>query len=99
MADKNWLDFRKKVILITGGGGAIGYQLARAFAECGADLVLVDTDKVKLSTAQTAVEALGRQTLVDVLDVRDGAAVEAFVARAWNRFRAIDVLINTADQC
>ena len=96
MADKNWLDFRGQVVLITGGGGAIGNQLALAFAECGADLVLVDADKAKLATTQAAVEALGRQTLVGMLDVRDGAAVEAFVGRAWNHFGAIDVLVNTA---
>ena len=96
MADKNWLDFRGQVVLITGGGGAIGNQLALAFGERGADLVLVDVDKAKLAATQAAAEALGRQTLVGVLDVRDGAAVEAFVARAWDHFGAIDVLVNTA---
>ena len=96
MADKNWLDFRGQVVLITGGGGAIGNQLALAFGERGADLVLVDADKAKLATTQAAVEALGRQTLTGMLDVRDSAAVEAFVARAWGHFGAIDVLVNTA---
>jgi 2-deoxy-D-gluconate 3-dehydrogenase len=96
MVDKNWLDFKGQVVLITGGGGAIGTLLAMAFAEAGADLVLVDTDKAKLATTQAAVEALGRKTLVGTLDVRDGAAVEAFVARAWGHFGAIDVLVNTA---
>jgi NAD(P)-dependent dehydrogenase (short-subunit alcohol dehydrogenase family) len=96
MADKNGFDFRGQVVLITGGGGAIGNRLALAFAECGAHLVIVDADKEKLATTQAAVEALGRQTLVGMLDVRDGAAVEAFVAQAWNHFGAIDVLVNTA---
>jgi NAD(P)-dependent dehydrogenase (short-subunit alcohol dehydrogenase family) len=96
MVDKNWLDFKGQVVLITGGGGAIGNQLAIAFAERGADLVLADTDKAKLETTQAAVEALRRKTLVGILDVRDGAAVEAFVARAWGHFGAIDVLVNTA---
>ena len=96
MADKNWLDFRGQVTLITGGGGAIGNQLALAFAERGADLVLVDTDKAKLATTQAAVKALGRKTLTGMLDVRDGAAVDAFVARAWDHFGGIDVLVNAA---
>ena len=96
MTDKNWLDFKGQVVLITGGAGAIGSQLALAFAGRGADVVLVDTDKAKLAATQAAIEALGRQALAGTLDVRDGAAVEAFVARAWNRFGAIDVLVNTA---
>ena len=96
MADKNWMDFKGQVVLITGGGGAIGNQLALAFAERGADLALVDTDEAKLATTQAAVKALGRKTLTGKLDVRDGAAVEAFVARAWDHFGGIDVLVNTA---
>ena len=96
MADMNWLDFKGQVALITGGGGAIGNKLALAFAEHGADLVLVDVDEAKLARTQTAVNALGRQTLVGMLDVRDGAAVEAFVAQSWDHFGAIDVLVNTA---
>jgi NAD(P)-dependent dehydrogenase (short-subunit alcohol dehydrogenase family) len=87
MAYKNWMDFKGQVVLITGGGGAIGHQLALAFAELGADLVLVDTDEAKLATTQAAVKALGRKTLTGMLDVRDGTAVEAFVARAWTLWR------------
>jgi NAD(P)-dependent dehydrogenase (short-subunit alcohol dehydrogenase family) len=96
MADTNWLNFKGQIVLITGGGGAIGNKLALAFAGLGADLVLADVDEAKLATTQGAVRALGRQALVGTLDVRDGAAVEAFVARAWNHFGAIDVLVNTA---
>lgn len=52
MADKNWFDFRGQVVLITGGGGAIGNRLALAFGERGADLVLADVDKAKLATTR-----------------------------------------------
>ncbi len=96
MIETNWLDFKGQVALITGGGGAIGSKLALAFAERGADLVLADADEAKLATTEAAVKALGRQALVGTLDVRDGPAVEAFVARAWDRLGAIDVLVNTA---
>ena len=96
MADQDWFDFSGQVVLITGGGGAIGKSLALTFAEHGADLALMDVDEAKLATTQAAVAALGRRTLAGSVDVRDGAAVEAFVARAWNHFGAIDVLVNTA---
>lgn len=96
MADANRIDFKGQVVLITGGGGAIGNKLALAFGERGADLVLADIDPAKLGATEGAVKALGRRALAGTLDVRDGGAVEAFVARAWERFGAIDVLVNTA---
>ena len=35
-------DFTGKVALVTGSGGGIGLATAKAFAECGADVALLD---------------------------------------------------------
>ena len=37
---KNMMDFRGKSVLITGGTGGIGGELARAFASCGAKVAI-----------------------------------------------------------
>ena len=64
MVDTNWLNFKGQVVLVTGGGGAIGSKPALAFVQCGADLVLSDVDEAKLATTEKSVKALGRQTPV-----------------------------------
>lgn len=96
MSETTWFDFSGQCVLITGGGGAIGRELALAFAQRGANLALVDADKAKLAAVQAEVEGLERPVLARPVDVRDAAAVEAFVAAASERFGAIDVLVNTA---
>lgn len=85
--------FRDKVVLVTGGGGAIGSAAARRFAEEGARLAVVDRD---LAAASRVVAGLGADALAIEADVGDeGQAAEA-VRRAAAHFGRIDVLFNNA---
>ena len=80
-----------KVVFLTGACGLIGTTLARAFAERGANLVLVDVapKDPKALAAEFGGEHLGARC-----DVSDVAAVRGLVVKVRERYGRIDVLIN-----
>jgi meso-butanediol dehydrogenase/(S,S)-butanediol dehydrogenase/diacetyl reductase len=87
----------RRVIAITGAGGALGAAIAAHFAgEPDTDLVLSDVSAPSLDATVTGLpEARGPvETLL--ADVSDAAQVEAVVARATERFGRLDVLISNA---
>ena len=87
----------RRVIAITGAGGALGAALSAHFAgEPDTDLVLSDVSAPSLdATVGGLPEGAGPvETLL--ADVSDFAQVEAVVARAMERFGRLDVLISNA---
>jgi meso-butanediol dehydrogenase / (S,S)-butanediol dehydrogenase / diacetyl reductase len=91
----------RRVVAITGAGGALGAALSAQLAtEPATDLVLSDVSAPSLDAtvaglAGTGVGANGAVETV-LADVSDFAAVEAVVARAVERFGRLDVLISNA---
>lgn len=77
-----------RVAVVTGAAVGIGRGIAEAFAAFGASVAACDRDEENLSSLHAAVAG--------VLDVRDGAAVERFIAEAGDRLGRIDVLVNNA---
>jgi short-subunit dehydrogenase len=67
----------QKTILITGASSGIGAALARAHATAGVTLLLWGRDQVRLDEAAGACRMLGAQCVVDIVDVRDIAAMTA----------------------
>ncbi|OAN43927.1 NAD(P)-dependent oxidoreductase [Paramagnetospirillum marisnigri] len=85
--------WQNRCVLVTGATAGFGAAIARRFAAEGARLVVcgrraerLDALKVDLPTPVHAA----------VLDVRDRAAVAAFVEAIPAEFRDIDVLVNNA---
>jgi NAD(P)-dependent dehydrogenase (short-subunit alcohol dehydrogenase family) len=85
--------FTDKVVLVTGGGGAIGSASARRFAQEGAQLAILDRD---LAAASRIAGELGTDALALEADVADEAQVARAVGRAVEHFGRIDVLFNNA---
>jgi 3-oxoacyl-[acyl-carrier protein] reductase len=87
----------RRVIAVTGAGGALGAAISRQFAgEPGTDLVLSD---VSASSLDATVSGLpdGSASVESVLaDVSDFDQVEALVARVVDRFERLDVLVCNA---
>ncbi|MFD6199696.1 SDR family oxidoreductase [Mycobacteriaceae bacterium NPDC060252] len=87
-------NFAGKTVLITGGAGGIGVEVAQRLHAKGANLVLTDLDEAKLAAV---ADELGRErVLVAVADVCDLAAMEKAVAQAAERFGGIDVVLANA---
>ena len=99
------------VAFVTGAAHGQGRATSVALAREGHDIVALDVAKPlsypgyamgtsdELSSLQAEIEALGRQCLTAVGDVRSDAEVTAAVDAAMERFGRIDVLFNNAGIC
>ena len=91
-------DVTGQSILITGGGGILGGELARALVTCGADVTILDYN---LPAAQKMVASLestvgsGRALAVRG-DVLKPESVQAAVEQTLAAFGKVDALINAA---
>jgi NAD(P)-dependent dehydrogenase (short-subunit alcohol dehydrogenase family) len=88
--------FDGKVVLITGGAGAIGYASARRFALEGATLILLDRNRDEAASRVVTLSSEGTSALALGADVGDEAQVESAIDRAIELFGRIDVLFNNA---
>jgi len=90
------MDFAGKTVLISGASRGLGLELARAFADEGADLVLLARDPNKLMHTAEELRGRGTKVLALVCDVRDQRQVRDSVATILSETRRVDVLINNA---
>jgi NAD(P)-dependent dehydrogenase (short-subunit alcohol dehydrogenase family) len=93
-APSQLLDFKDKIILVTGGGIGIGAAIARRFAEAGADVVVCDIKQD--SQVCTDIEGMGRKALFLQADVSDPTQVKEALSEVAHQWSPIDVLVNNA---
>ncbi len=82
-----------RVVLVTGGAGAIGFASAKAFAAQGASVFLVDRPGEALDKA---VAALGRDHGGHGCDITTPGAAAGAVAACAARFGGVDILLSNA---
>jgi len=90
------LDFRGKVVLITGAGTAIGRAVAVAFARQGALLSIGDVNEAAAAETLDLVRRNGHEALFTRTDVSQESDVQAFVARTISRLGRLDCAFNNA---
>src|SRR5437763_12894607 len=90
--DKFRLDGRRA--LITGGSRGLGRAMAQAFAEAGADLVLVGRDADALRQAKEELAPLGRDVRTLPADLSDPDEAEWMCAAVLRDHGPVDVLVN-----
>ena len=83
-----------KVALASAAAHGIGEAVARRFAREGARLHLVDIDGPALDELAEELRAAGAEVEASAGDASDPVFVDAWIARAIERFGRIDVLYN-----
>ena len=90
-------DLRNKVAIITGGARNLGYDMALALAEAGADIAVTSRklEDARCSAGRIATNT-GRTACGFECDVRDEKQVAALVENVLDEFGKIDILVNNA---
>ena len=82
-----------QVAAVTGAGGAIGAATAKAFAEAGAEVALIDLDA---RAAKEKAATIGGAALALACDVTDATSVRAAFTRIVAAFGGVDIVISNA---
>lgn len=73
-----------KAVLVTGGGGGLGREIAQALSALGARVHICGRRKAMLDDAAAQIAALtGNEVLAHACDIRDADAVDAMVEAIW----------------
>jgi NAD(P)-dependent dehydrogenase (short-subunit alcohol dehydrogenase family) len=87
------IDLSGKIALVTGGGNGIGAASARALAQAGARVAVIDRDGD--AAARVAAE-IGDGAMSHALDVSDGEAFKRLASDVAAQAGGIDILVNSA---
>jgi NAD(P)-dependent dehydrogenase (short-subunit alcohol dehydrogenase family) len=88
-------DLTGRVIVLTGGAGILGVQMAKALLARGARLALIDRESSRLEAAAAQLDA-GAALLPILTDITDRASYSGAAKQVERAFGAVDVLINNA---
>jgi NAD(P)-dependent dehydrogenase (short-subunit alcohol dehydrogenase family) len=89
-------DLTGKVALVTGGSRGLGLQMVRAFAEHGADVIIVSRKLDACEAVADEVRALGRRALAISAHVGKWDQIDQMLQTAYDAFGRIDILVNNA---
>ena len=88
------MNFKEKVVWITGASSGIGEALAEEFAKLGARLILSSRRQAELERVKTKLKMSDEDCLVLPLDLEQYHEMENKVEKALNHFDRIDYLVN-----
>jgi len=89
-------DLTGKVALITGGSRGLGREMALAFAEHGADVVIASRKQDACEQTAREVEARGRRALAHACHVGKWSELDGLADAAYAHFGKVDILVNNA---
>ncbi|KMY45676.1 gluconate 5-dehydrogenase [Bacillus sp. FJAT-27916] len=85
-----------KTAIITGGGRGLGEQIAKGYAEAGANIVLCSRKVEACEETAGELETLGVKTLAIQCDVSNPDDIQRVVDETISRFGRIDILVNNS---
>ena len=90
------MNFKDKVVLITGASSGIGRESAIQFAKKGADIILVARRKDKLDQIEKDLKKFNISTLVCECDISDKSQVKKVSEIILQKYESVDILVNNA---
>ena len=86
-------DLSEKVVVITGGGGVICSEFARALAACGAKVALLDINE---GAAKAVADEIGKNAVALKCDCLDKADILRARGKVHEKFGKVNFLVNGA---
>jgi NAD(P)-dependent dehydrogenase (short-subunit alcohol dehydrogenase family) len=83
-----------KIVVITGATGALGQKTAKAFAEAGHSLALLDNDQHKLDSLVKDLNLPLDRLFTSIVDLRNGQAVQDSAEAVANKFGRVHALFH-----
>ena len=90
------IDFTGRKAIICGGSRGIGRAIASGLAAAGADVSICARGAETLEKTRSEIAARGHKAHVASVDLRDEAAIKAYIAEAATALGGIDILVNNA---
>lgn len=88
------VSLKDKVVIIAGAAGGLGAVATAAFAESGANLVLLGRSLDKLDELAGQLKLPAARFLTQAANVSDAKEVDAVAAAVLKKFGRIDILLN-----
>ena len=90
------LNIENRVAVVIGGTSGIGRVLALGLARHGADVVATGRRQSHVDAVACEIQAAGRRTLRQTVDVRSRETIDALRDATMAHFHRVDILINAA---
>jgi NAD(P)-dependent dehydrogenase (short-subunit alcohol dehydrogenase family) len=90
------IDLKDKVTVVTGGGGVLCGAMARAIAECGSSVAILDLRKEAADAVAKQITEAGGKAIGVACNVLERASLEVAEKTVREAFGPCDVLINGA---
>ena len=89
------MNFKGKVILVTGGASGIGFATCKAFAEAGGHVIMTDVNAESGAKGAESLKGAGRIEFM-ALDITNREAADATAAKIKAGIGRLDVVVNAA---
>ena len=93
---KNLFDLTGKKAIVTGGAGEIGFAMAEALHDYGAEVVVLDVSDKTRDAAKRLAEAGGAPVYAKQADLTDRAQISQIVDEIVEELGSVDILVNSA---
>jgi 3-oxoacyl-[acyl-carrier protein] reductase len=90
------MDFKDKIVVVTGGGQGIGRAICRKFAKAHAKVVILDINEETAATVREEIKEKGLDALADKADVSNAAETSSVFDKIIENCGRVDILVNNA---
>ncbi|HEX5105710.1 MAG TPA: SDR family NAD(P)-dependent oxidoreductase [Pirellulaceae bacterium] len=88
--------WQQQIVLVTGGSSGLGFAIARAFFQAGAEVILSSRDESRLRSAAAALSMPERACTWLTADLTQQSQAESLIEQAHRKHGRLDVLVNCA---